>query len=1082
MIFKDVPRQLDFPAVEHEILALWNDNNIVEKYLTKNKGNKKWSFQDGPITANNPMGVHHAWGRSYKDIFQRYKTMKGFEQRYQNGFDCQGLWVEVVVERELGFTSKKDIETYGIDRFAEKCRERVHKYSMIQTESSIRIGMWMDWGNWKTAMEDKDWMKKSHSYYTMSEVNNYTIWYFLKKCHERGFIYEGVDVMPWCARCGTAISDMEIATEGYQELCHKAVIVRFPITGRSEEYVLVWTTTPWTLTSNTGVAVHPELTYAKVKQGSATYYLAKNLLAVLNGEYTVLSEFSGKELLNLTYEGPFDYLPVQKDVVHKVIPWEEVSESEGTGLVHIAPGCGKEDFALGKEYGLTTIAPLDELGVYVDGFDWLSGMDVTEVAQPIIEDLRKRGVLYDVADYSHRYPVCWRCNNELIFRLVDEWFINMDQLRYEIMDVAKGVERWIPDFGLARELDWLKNMADWCISKKRYWGLALPIWKCTCGHFTVIGSKDELKERAVEGWNEFDGHSPHRPWIDKVHITCEKCGARVSRIPDVGSPWLDAGIVPYSTIRPPDDMHTLTNGYPYDTSYWKEWFPAHLITENFPGQFRNWFYAILTMSTVLENTPPFRILHSYASLRDEHGEEMHKSKGNAIWSDDAAEKIGADVMRWLFARQSITQNLNFGFGLAKEIKRTLLTLWNVYSFFVTYANIDGFNPTGKTINRATLTKLDKWILSRLNTLIKNCDSYYETYDTMSVVKSAEKFFDELSNWYVRRSRRRFWKSESDADKENAYVVLYTCLVELLKIIAPVMPFFTEYMYQNLVVGVDERAPASIHLCDYPQVDVELIDEKMENDVALTRTIVSLGRAARNKVNLKTRQPLAEMVIRLPEDSPGLSDDDRNIILEELNIKAITNTGAHVLDTLLTRNVTPDFQVLGPKFGTAMNDVAAQITSLGQDKIEQLVTTGVLTVAVNDKQITITKDDVNIRETERPGWSAAQEDVCGVALNTHLTKELEQEGIVRELIHKVQLMRKEADFNLVDRIIIYYTPAPLLKEAIASNLDYLKSETLATDVHEGTAEADISKALSINNIHTTVALEKVKKRPAESRHA
>lgn len=1074
MIFKKVAKQLDFPKIEHEMLAFWDDKHIAEKYLTKNKGKKKWSFQDGPITANNPMGVHHAWGRSYKDIFQRYKTMKGFDQRYQNGFDCQGLWVEVVVERELGFKSKRDIEKYGINRFAEKCRERVHKYSMIQTESSIRIGMWMDWGNWQTAMDDKDWMKKSHSYYTMSEVNNYTIWHFLKKCHERGYIYEGVDVMPWCARCGTAISDMEIATEGYQELCHKAVIVRFPITGRNEEYLLVWTTTPWTLTSNTGVAVHPELVYAKVKQNGAIYYLAKNLLTVLKGEYKVLRELPGKELLNLTYESPFDYLPVQKDVVHKVIPWEEVSESEGTGLVHIAPGCGKEDFALGKEFDLTTIAPLDELGIYADGFDWLSSMDVKEVAQPIIEDLKKRGILYDVADYSHRYPVCWRCDNELIFRLVDEWFINMDQLRYEIMDVAKRVDRWIPDFGLARELDWLKNMADWCISKKRYWGLALPIWKCSCGHFTIIGSKDELKERAVEGWDEFDGHSPHRPWIDRIQIKCEKCGALVSRIPDVGSPWLDAGIVPYSTIRPPDDMYTLSNGYPYDTSYWKEWFPAHLITENFPGQFRNWFYAILTMSTVLENIPPFKILHSYASLRDEHGEEMHKSKGNAIWSDDAAEKIGADVMRWLFARQSIVQNLNFGYGLAKEIKRTLLTLWNVYSFFVTYANIDSFNPAGRNINRATLTKLDKWILSRLNTLIQNCESYYENYDTTSVVKAAEKFFDEMSNWYVRRSRRRFWKSESDADKENAYVVLYTCLVKLLKTIAPVMPFFTEHMYQNLVVSVDTHAPMSLHLCDFPQVDTELIDEKLENDVALTRTIVSLGRAARNKVNLKIRQPLVEMVVRLPKDSPGLADDDRTIILEELNIKAITKIGEQVLDRLLTLNAAPNFQVLGPKFGTALDDVAAWIKSLGQIEIEQLLSAGVLKTTIHDKQIEITKEDVDINETEKTGWSVAQEDACGVALNTHLSKELEHEGLVRELIHKVQLMRKEADFNLVDRIIIYYTPEPKLKEAVVSNLDYLKNETLAVEVREGTAEAEISKELSINKIHTIVALQRVNK--------
>ncbi len=1074
MIFREIAKQLDFPRIEHELLAFWNDRKIVEKYINRNKGKTKWSFQDGPITANNPMGVHHAWGRTYKDIFQRYKTMKGFEQRYQNGFDCQGLWVEVVVERDLGFKSKKDIEEYGIDRFAEKCRERVHKYSMIQTESSIRIGMWMDWGEWKTAMDDKDWMKKSHSYYTMSEVNNYTIWHFLKKCHERGFIYEGVDVMPWCARCGTAISDMEIATEGYQELCHKGVIVRFPITGRENEYLLVWTTTPWTLTSNTGVAVHPELVYAKVKQDDAVYYLAKNLLTVLKGKYEVVQEFPGEKLLNLTYQGPFDYLPVQKDVVHKVIPWKEISESEGTGLVHIAPGCGKEDFALGKEFDLKTIAPLDELGIYLDGFDWLTNMDVKEVAEPIIEDLQKRGVLYDVADYSHRYPVCWRCNSELIFRLVDEWFINMDTLRFEIMEVAKKVDRWIPDFGLARELDWLKNMADWCISKKRYWGLALPIWKCTCGHFMVIGSRDELKKHAVEGWDEFDGHTPHRPWIDKIQIKCEKCGNLASRIPDVGSPWLDAGIVPYSTMRPPDDMHTLSNGYPYDKSYWKEWFPADLITENFPGQFRNWFYAILTMSTVLENKPPYKVLHSYASLRDEHGEEMHKSKGNAIWSDEAAEKIGADVMRWLFARQSIVQNLNFGYGLATEIKRTLLTLWNLYSFFVTYANIDNFNPANRTINNSMLTKLDKWILSRLNTLIQNCETYYENYDTTSVVKTAEKFFDEISNWYVRRNRRRFWKSESDADKETAYVVLYTCLVQLLKAIAPIMPFFTEHMYQNLVVSVDKKAPESIHLCDFPQVEAERIDEKLENEVSLTRAIVSLGRAARNKVNLKIRQPLAEMRIQLPEEGAELSEDDRSIILEELNVKAITAAGENVLDELLTLSATPNFKVLGPKLGASLNDVAARIKTLGQKEIQHFLNTGMLKIEINGTGIEITKDDVEVTEVGKPGWSVAAEEPYGVALSTTISQELEHEGLVRELIHKIQLMRKEAKFNLVDRIIVYYKTEQLLKDAIASHLDHLKNETLAVEVHEGLADGEITKELNINKIKTTIVLQRAKK--------
>ncbi len=1072
MIFKEAAKQLDFPEIEHKILKLWDEQNIFSKYKAKNKGKKKWSFQDGPITANGPMGVHHAWGRTYKDIFQRYKTMKGFEQRYQNGFDCQGLWVEVGIERELGFKSKKDIEKYGIDRFVEQCKESVHKYSMLQTEQSIRLGMWMDWGDWKTSLDDKKWLHKSHSYYTMSDVNNYSIWYFLKKCFERGFIYEGVDVMPWCARCGTAISDMEIATEGYQELTHKAVIVRFPIIGKKNEYLLVWTTTPWTLTSNTGVAVHPDLPYVKVENNGFIYYLNKNLLHVLKGKYKILQELSGKELLGLTYQGPFDYLPAQKGVSHKVIPWEEISESEGTGLVHIAPGCGKEDLALGKDYDLKTIAPLDELGFYHEGFEWLTGKDVKDVAQPIIEDLQKRGLLYSEGDYTHRYPICWRCDSELIFRLVDEWFISMETLRYEIMEVAKNVERWIPKFGLARELDWLRNMSDWCISRKRYWGLALPIWKCKCGHFIVIGSKDELKEKAIEGWETFDGHSPHRPWVDTIKIKCEKCGEIVSRVPDVGSPWLDAGIVPYSTIRPPDDMHTIHNGYPYNTSYWKEWFPAEFITESFPGQFRLWFYSILTMSTVLENRPPFKVIFGFGSMRDEKGEEMHKSKGNAIWFDEAAEKIGADVMRWMFAKQNIVQNLYFGYGAATEIKRNLLTLWNTYSFFVTYANIDKFNPVGKKIDKNNLTKLDRWILSRLNSLILHCDKFYEDYDVASVVKEIEKFFDDLSNWYLRRSRRRFWKSENDADKEAAYLVLYNCLLGIIKLISPIMPFLTEYMYQNLVININKEAPQSIHLCDFLQANKNIINEKLENEVAITRTIVSLGRAARNKVNIKIRQPLGEMIVNLPREGPLLSADDKAIILEELNIKSITSTGPHVLDEVSMLSVTPNFEKLGPKFGKSVNKVVSLIKKLSHDEIQALDKSGILKKTVDGETSEISKEDVEIKKVAREGWCVATEDEFGVGINTTLSKELEHEGLVRELIHKIQLMRKEADFNLVDRIKIYYQTDPKLKEAVLANLDYLKNETLAVEVREGLQEAEITKDLNINGVKTKISLQRI----------
>src|SRR5919198_3524111 len=612
-MYQPVPHELDFPTLERRILRFWDETNAFQKLRAKLETSpKRFSFIDGPITANNPMGVHHAWGRTYKDLFQRYKAMTGHDQRFQNGFDCQGLWVEVEVERELGFATKRDIEAYGISEFVRRCKERVLKYARIQTEQSLRLGYWMDWDN---------------SYFTMSDENNYTIWHVLKTCHERGWLYRGHDVMPWCPRCSVGISQMEIDTEGYQETTHASVYVKFPLVGRDREHLLVWTTTPWTLTSNVAAAVHPELTYARARKDGETVYLAEPLVKRLGPGWEVIQHVRGAEMLDWRYRGPFDELPAQAGVEHRVIPWDEVSQVEGTGIVHIAPGCGEEDFRLGKDFGLPAIAPLDELGVYVDGFGWLTGQPVQTVAEPIVEDLKRKGVLFRAEPYTHRYPHCWRCRTELVFRLVDEWYISMQELRPQLMDVTRHI-RWIPDFGLERELDWLRNMHDWMISKKRYWGLALPIWYCeACQRFEVIGGRDELRERAIAGWDQFEGHSPHRPWVDAIKIACPGCGKPISRIPDVGNPWLDAGIVPFSTLH-----------YRTDPDYWRTWFPAEFITEQFAGQYRNWFYALLVMSTVLENKPPFLTVLGHGTIRDEKGEPMHKSTGNLIPFDEAADR------------------------------------------------------------------------------------------------------------------------------------------------------------------------------------------------------------------------------------------------------------------------------------------------------------------------------------------------------------------------------------------------------------------------------------------------------------
>ena len=1023
-MFNEVDPKTSFIKLEHEILDFWEKHRCFDKLREKNRGGKKWSFLDGPITANNPMGVHHAWGRSYKDLYQRYHAMLGEEQRYQNGFDCQGLWVEVEVEKQLGFKSKQDIEAYGIDKFVEQCKERVHKYSGIQTEQSVRLGYWMDW---------------DHSYYTMSEENNYTIWLFLKKCHDEGWIYRGDDVMPWCHRCGCALSEHEIATEGYKELKHPSVTVRFPLRERRGEALLVWTTTPWTLTSNVAAAVNPELTYLKVRQGDETLYLAETRRAMLMGDFEVLGEMKGEDLVGLTYDGPFDHFPAQHPEAHRVVAWDEVSSEDGTGIVHIAPGCGKEDYALGKEEGLPAIAPLDELGVYIHGFDRLSGRSVADVRDDILADLKKRGILYRKETITHRYPVCWRCNTELVFRLVDEWFIHMDELRHRIMDVTRKI-RWIPSYGMERELDWLNNMHDWCISKKRFWGLALPIYACeACGHFDVIGSEDELKERAVEGWDAFEGHTPHRPWIDAVKIACAKCGAQVSRIKDVGNPWLDAGIVPYSTLN-----------YRKDRAYWSEWFPPAFITECFPGQFRNWFYSLLAMSTVMENREPFKCVLGHALVKDEEGNEMHKSAGNAIWFEDAAEKMGVDVMRWIFACHNPVTNLNFGYKAADDVRRRILTWWNTYSFFVTYARVDGYDPRGDAPAPADRSDLDRWILSRLQSVIAVARREYEDFNVMALMRVAERFIEDLSNWYVRRSRRRFWKSGGDADKQAAYATLYEVLVSLSRVLAPVVPFLTEAMHQNLVRTADPDAPESIHHTAFPEVDEALVDERLEQEVDAVIKVVEMGRAARNATQLKVRQPLAKLRIKAPDavTREGV-EKGREQILEELNIKDL-----ELLDDaagLLTYSLKPNFKVLGPRFGKAMGAVGKAVAALDAGAIVPRVQAGEsIEIEVDGKPETLAPDDFEVRSESAEGYHAQEDHGWLVALDTRLTETLVLEGVARDLVRQVANLRKDADFNVDDRIRLYVEAGGKVREAVEAHRDFIARENLA-EVIELTSE-------------------------------
>ena len=1063
-MFNPVDTKTDFAAMERDILEWWERNDIPAKYMARNSGaDKTFSFIDGPITANNPMGVHHAWGRSYKDIFLRFRAMQGYDQRYQNGFDGQGLWIEVEVEKELGFGSKRDIEAFGVDKFVDLCKQRVDRFADIISQQSIRLGYWMDWDD---------------SYHTKSDENNYTIWHFLKTCHQKGWLYEGRDVMPWCPRCGTGLSEHEIVTEGYKEIVHPGLFVKFPLLDSDDnEALLVWTTTPWTLTANAAAAVHPEKTYIKVRQDDEILYLIKECEPVLKGEYEVLGEVPASTLVRARYRAPFAELTAQEGVEHRVVAWEEVSESEGTGIVHIAPGAGKEDFELGQENDIPAIAPLDEYGDFVEGFDWLTGQNVYDTNDAIYDSLKSKGVFYNLERYSHRYPVCWRCDSELVFRLVDEWFISMGEkhekpreeltaeekansLRYQIMDVVDEI-RWIPEFGYARELDWLRNMDDWMISKKRYYGLALPIYKCGgCGWFDVIGSETELQERSVEGWDEYEGNSPHRPWVDAVKIRCDECGEVVERIGDVGNAWLDAGIVSFSTIQ-----------YRHDQDYWRKWFPADWISESFPGQFRNWFYSLLTMSTVLESTAPFRSVFSYALMRDENGEEMHKSKGNAIWFEDAAERMGVDAMRWVFLRQNPALNVNFGFRSADEVRRRfIIPLWNVYSFFVTYANIDRYDATAEAPPVSERAELDRWILSELNQLVREVTDAFENFDPDRAARNVEGFVEYLSNWYVRRSRRRFWKAgilaeNADADKHGAYATLYDCLLTLIKLVAPVMPFMTEQMYGNLTNG---KSKESIHLDDFPVADESLIDQRLSDATRLAMRLSSMGRAARSKAGLKVRQPLEHALVRLRStDEVALLSQVAPQVQDELNVKQIepvTDEG-----DVLEYKVQPNLRLLGPKYGAELRNIVAALNDANPADIHQQVRSG-NPVAVNS--VVLEPDEVLVETLDKDGYAVTNEGGYTVAVSTEVSETLRLEGDARELVHGIQNMRRSADFDIADHIVTYYESSPELDAVIAAHSDYIRQETLSQDlVSAKPADDAYTETLKVNSIEATVGVRR-----------
>jgi len=1023
-MFQPLPSKPDHVALERETLEYWDREGAFDRLRRQNQGGPRWSFFDGPITANNHMGVHHAWGRTLKDVFQRYKAMRGFDQRYQNGFDCQGLWVEVEVEKALGLNSKRDIEDYGLGEFAERCKERVARFAEVITEQSTRLGMWMDWDN---------------DYYTFSDTNIEYIWRFLKTVHERSWLYKGHRSTQWCPRCGTSLSQHEQAGDDkYEELTHPSLYVRFPLKDRDATNLVVWTTTPWTLPANVAAAVKPDAEYAFVETPEGVDILAAELVGSLQRSASVQRTVAGSELVGLEYEGPFDHLPAQDGVVHRVIPWDEVSLHEGTGIVHIAPGCGAEDFELSRIHGLPVLGPIDESGRFYEQYGELAGLTTDEAERPVVDSLRDRDLLLSAGTIVHRYPICWRCGTPLVFRVVDDWFISAEEIRPQMLEANATVE-WTPPFYGKRMDDWLRNMGDWNISRKRYFGLPLPFYPCECGHVTVIGSRAELEERATGGVEQL--RELHRPWIDAVTIHCEACGAEARRIAEVGDAWLDAGIVPFSTLGW-DNAEWVPHGYANgaseglsgadlpDHDYWEQWFPADWVSES-REQIRLWFYSQSFMSVTLTGRSPYRRVLAYERVRDETGREMHKSWGNAIDAQEALDHMGADVIRFMFCAQPPNQNINFGYGPADEVKRRLLTLWNSLRFLVEYGMIGRFEPRYGDLDRGPdgdLRPLDRWLVGRAQEFVEEATDAYERFWTPAVTAAFDRFVDDLSNWYIRRSRRRFW----DGD-EIALRVLWYALVQSIRVIGPVMPFLADYLWRELVAAPCRDAPDSVFLAGWPEPLAGLADGEVLAGIADARRVVELVRRARGEAGIKLRQPLRRLVVDgAPAASPYADE-----IRDELRVKEVEFGEVEATDL----TVRPNLPVLGPRLGGELPSVRS---ALAAGEFEELPG-GRFRAAGRE----LGPDEVLVQRTGKEGWAVASEDGVTIALDTTLDDGLVLEGRALDLIHRLNSMRKEAGLDLTDRIKVTLPEAD--RDLLERHADWIKAEVLAVHIEIDSVE-------------------------------
>ena len=1035
-MYKKVPTDLKFVEREREVEKFWRENHIFEKSIEDRKDAPTYMFYDGPPTANGKPHIGHALTRVIKDMIPRYRTMKGYKVPRKAGWDTHGLPVEIEVEKELGINGKEQIENYGVAPFIEKCKESVWKYKGMWEEFSDVIGFWAD-------MNDP--YVTYHDSYIESE------WWALKQIWDKGLLYKGFKVVPYCPRCGTPLSSHEVA-QGYKDVKERSAIVRFK--KKDEDvYFLAWTTTPWTLPSNVALCVNPEEDYVKVKHGDYTYILASALVeTVLKEDYTVLETYKGKELEGIEYEPLWSGLNV-KGKAWFVVCDSYVTLTDGTGIVHIAPAFGEDDSRIGRNYDLPFVQLVDAQGNLTKETKW-EGVFVKDADKLVLKDLEENGKLFDAPVFEHSYPHCWRCNTPLIYYARQSWYIKMTAVKEDIIRNNNTIN-WIPEsIGKGRFGDWLENIQDWAVSRNRYWGTPLNVWICECGHMHSIGSIEELKSMSK---NCPDNIELHRPYIDAVTITCPECGKEMKRTPEVLDAWFDSGSMPFAQHHYPFENH----------EKFEAQFPADFISEAV-DQTRGWFYSLLAISTLIFNKAPYKNVIVMGHVQDEDGQKMSKSKGNAVDPMDALNKFGADAIRWYFYVNSAPWLPNrFHDKAVEEGQRKFLgTLWNTYAFYVLYADIDSFDPTKYNLEYDKLSVMDKWLLSKLNTLVKTVDDYLNNYKITETARALQSFTDDMSNWYVRRCRERFWAKGMEQDKVNAYMTLYTALITLSKIAAPMIPFMTEEIYQNLVRSVDKNAPESIHLTDFPTVNEEFIDKDLEISMDEVLDIVVLGRAARNSANIKNRQPIGNMYVKA---ETVLDPFYVEIIEDELNVKAVEFKDD--VEEFVSYSFKPQLKTVGPKYGKLLGKIKEALASLdGHAAMKSLNDTGSVDFEFDGEKVSLGREDLLIETAKNDDFVTEADNKTTVVLDIRLSEELIEEGFVRELISKVQTMRKEAGFEVVDHIVLSQTGNERIAEIIKKNEAAIKNDTLADEIVYNNVEG-YTKDWNLNGENTSLGVSK-----------